>query len=128
MLQEQYGYKVLKKYLLVSSIGANDGSYNFYLNLKGEIERDLSAISFQSIHIFRPSMLLGKRNEFRFGEAAGKGLMRPLSFLLVGPLRKYKPIQASDVAKAMVTSTKKDITGTHIYNYDEIKSIANAKI
>jgi uncharacterized protein YbjT (DUF2867 family) len=117
-----------KKYLLVSSIGANAGSSNFYLNLKGEIERDLASISFQSIHIFRPSMLLGKRNEFRFGELAGKGLMKPLSFLLVGPLRKFKPIQALDVAKAMVAAAKKNMTGTHIYTYDEIKNIADSKI
>ena len=68
-----------KKYLLVSSVEQTRSS-NFYLKLKGEIERDIAAISFQSIHIFRPSMLLGKRNEFRFGEPAGKGLMKPLSF------------------------------------------------
>ena len=117
-----------KKYLLVSSVGANPRSSNFCLKLKGEIERDVTAISFQSIHIFHPSMLLGKRNEFRFGEETGKGLMKPLSFLLIGPLRKYKPIQASDVAKAMVAAAKKDITGTHIYSYDEMKSICKFEI
>src|SRR6266487_1606230 len=116
-----------KKYLLVSSVGANANSSNFYLKLKGEVERDVSSISFESFHIFQPSMLLGKRNEFRFGELTGKGLMKPLSFLLMGSLRKYKPIQAKDVAKAMVAAAKKELRGIHVYTYDEIKSIGKSQ-
>lgn len=109
-----------KKFLLVSSVGANARSSNFYLKLKGDIEKDIASLSFESIHIFQPSMLLGKRNEFRFGEQIGKGLMKPLSFLFIGLMHKFKPIQASDVARAMVAAAKEDSRGVKIYTYREI--------
>jgi uncharacterized protein YbjT (DUF2867 family) len=114
-----------KKYLLVSAVGANVNSSNFFLKLKGEVERDVSSLSFESIHIFQPSMLLGKRNEFRFGELIGKGLMQSLSFLLMGSLHKYKPMQAEQVAKAMVAAAKKETGGVNIYTYNEMKSITS---
>jgi len=115
-----------KKYLLISSVGATAKSSNFYLKLKGEVEEEISAMPFESIHIFQPSMLLGQRKEFRFGELIGKVLIQPLSFLLAGSLRKYKPIQASEVAKAMVAAAKKDATGVNIYTYDEIIALARS--
>ena len=96
------------------------------MKLKGEVEEEISAMPFESIHIFQPSMLLGQRKEFRFGELIGKVLIQPLSFLLAGSLRKYKPIQASEVAKAMVAAAKKDATGVNIYTYDEIIALARS--
>jgi uncharacterized protein YbjT (DUF2867 family) len=115
-----------KKYLLVSSVGANAKSSNFYLKLKGEVEEEISAMLFESIHIFQPSMLLGQRKEFRFGELIGKVLIQPLSFLLAASLRKYKPIQASEVAKAMVAAAKKESRGINVYTYDAIKALARS--
>jgi len=113
-----------KKYLLVSSVGANAKSSNFYLKLKGEVEEEISTMRFESIHIFQPSMLLGQRKEFRFGERVGKVLIQPLSFLFFGSLTKYKPIQANEVAKAMVAAAKKESKGINIYTYNEIKTLA----
>src|SRR5215210_4593650 len=66
------------KYLLVSAVGANVQSTNFYLHIKGLVERDIAALNFNSFHVFRPSILLGKRSEFRLAEAVGKGLMQRL--------------------------------------------------
>src|SRR5690242_8899902 len=64
--------KGFKKYLLVSSVGANANASNFYFKLKGEVEEEISAMPFESVHIFQPSMLMGERKEFRFGEVIAK--------------------------------------------------------
>src|SRR4051812_1251889 len=67
------------KYILVSAVGANDHSKNFYLRLKGEVEREIAVINFESFHVFRPSILLGERKELRLAEKVGKGVMQGLS-------------------------------------------------
>src|SRR4051812_33410567 len=95
----QHGFN---QFLLVSAVGANPVAANFYLQLKGCIEEDIAALPFESIHIFRPSLLLGKREEFRPGERIARVFVKATAFLLIGVWRKYKPMQAADVAKAMV--------------------------
>lgn len=110
-----------KHFVLVSSYGANSKSNNFYTKLKGEVEDTLSSLNIPSLSIFRPSLLLGKRQEFRFGEIIATLLMNPLSFLLP---TKIRPIKAYDVAKSMLEASKADTKGTKIYHYKEImKSI-----
>ncbi|WP_207513835.1 NAD(P)H-binding protein [Longitalea luteola] len=116
----QHGFN---QFLMVSAIGANPLAANFYLQLKGCIEEDITALPFESIHIFRPSILLGKREEFRLGESIGKTVMNALSFLLIGGWRKYKPIHAADVASAMVAAANKEIAGVHMYEYDQIQNL-----
>jgi uncharacterized protein YbjT (DUF2867 family) len=108
------------KYLLVSSIGANAKSKNFYLKLKGETENAVSSYTYKSLHIFQPSFLLGKRNEVRIGEVMGKGVMQGLSIFFFGSLSKYKAIDAETVAKAMVAASKIDEAGRNIYTYSDI--------
>ena len=97
---------------VVSSIGADSGSRNYYLRIKGEMETEIAGNGFGRTVIVRPSMLLGKRKEFRFGEEAGKAVMKALRLLFVGRMRKYRGIEASDVAAAMIrllnTSPKPD--------------------
>jgi uncharacterized protein YbjT (DUF2867 family) len=107
-----------EKFILVSSVGANSKSNNFYIKLKGEVEDAVKAIGLSSVHIMKPSFLLGDRKEFRLGEAIGKPLMQIFSFAIP---TKFKAIQAKDVAKAMVAITKKNEDGVFIYEYDEIK-------
>lgn len=92
----------IKNFLIVSSIGANAKSRNFYLRIKGQVEKKIMQIGFEQVFIIRPSMLLGKRKEFRFGETAGKVLMKAFSFLLLGKLKKYKGIDGRTVARAMI--------------------------
>jgi uncharacterized protein YbjT (DUF2867 family) len=108
------------KYLLVSSVGANATSANFYLSLKGEVERALSAMHFQSFHAFRPSMLYGKRKKFRPGEIAGRAIMKPLSFYLFGGLKKYKGIDGAIVAQAMVAMAKSRDEGGFVHHYSDV--------
>lgn len=116
----QHGFN---QFLIVSAIGANPVAANFYLQLKGCIEEDVTALPFESIHIFRPSFLLGKREEFRLGEKIGKVVMKAISFIFLGAWRKYKPIPAADVAKAMVAAANKEIAGVHMYEYDEMQKL-----
>lgn len=108
------------KYLLVSSVGADARSKNFYLKLKGEVEREIAAVNFNSFHVFRPSMLLGERKEFRLAELIGKGIMRGLSGVLVGNLKKFKGIDAVNVAQAMVTAAKSDGRGMFVHHYNDM--------
>jgi uncharacterized protein YbjT (DUF2867 family) len=94
--------KPFNRFVVISSIGANAESRNFYLRTKGEMEQAVRGILGEKVFIVRPSMLLGKRNETRFGEILGKWFTVLLSPVMIGKLLRYKGIQASDVAKAMV--------------------------
>ncbi len=92
----------VKSIAVVSSIGADPGSRNYYLRIKGEMETEIAGVGYERTVIVRPSMLLGKRDEYRFGEEVGKSVMNALRFMFIGKLRKYRGIEAKDVAKAMI--------------------------
>jgi uncharacterized protein YbjT (DUF2867 family) len=114
-----------EQYLLVSAMGANRRSFFFYNRVKGEVEENISKlIGYKSIHIFRPSLLLGKREEERFGEIFAQKLMRFIKPLMVGPLRKYRGIHARTVANGMLKAAEQHPRGIHIYESEEIKQLA----
>ncbi|WP_394767807.1 NAD(P)H-binding protein [Ferruginibacter sp.] len=113
-----------EKFIIVSAIGANSKSKNFYLRLKGEMEEAVKASGVQSIHIMQPSMLLGHRNEKRIGEAFFQRLVKGLSFLLIGGLQKYTGIQAKQLAQAMITAAEDNSTGTFTHQYKQIIQLA----
>ena len=101
----------------VSSAGANAKNNNFYLKLKGEIENSIMHLGIKTCLIFRPSLLIGKRNEFRFGEILAQKIMPLFSFLMKS---NYKPIKAIDVAKSIVNESKKVSQGNKVYHYSEM--------
>jgi len=109
-----------KTFVLVSSVGANPKTSNFYLKVKGETEKDLEAIGFESLIILRPSMLMGNRKEFRLGELVGKGAMTLLNPLMLGSLSKYKGIQGNTVAKAMIKLGKENLKGVHVLEGNDL--------
>lgn len=113
-------------FLLISSIGADKTASNFYLKVKGDIELALEKLNFESLIIVRPSMLLGDRKESRFAESMGKVFMKLFSFAFIGKLKKYKAIQASAVAKAMIHLSKMKIKGSTIFLSDELQQIAKS--
>jgi uncharacterized protein YbjT (DUF2867 family) len=115
-----------QQFILVSSVDANPKSRNFYLRTKGELEEKLCSLAFAAIHIFRPSVLVGQREESRFGETVGIGLARVLQFALIGRLRRYRPIEAAHVGRAMVAAAKAGGHGGVVYEYDEIERLAKA--
>ena len=106
-----------RNFVLVSSVGADRKSNNFYLRLKGEVENEIMKIEIESVHIMQPSMLLGKRNEPRPLEKIGQLVMKVSSFLLPS---KYKPIQAKAVANAMLEASKKNEKGVFVYGYRDM--------
>jgi uncharacterized protein YbjT (DUF2867 family) len=113
-----------KQFVLVSSVGADPKSRNFYLRVKAELEKAIGALPFESVHFFRPSFLIGKRTETRLAESVGGAIARALQFALAGKLRKYRPIQAETLAAAMLAAAREAKPGRHIYHYDDIVSLA----
>jgi uncharacterized protein YbjT (DUF2867 family) len=113
-----------KQFALVSSVGADPKSSNFYLRVKAELEKAISAMPFESVHFFRPSFLIGKRDEIRLGESLGAAALRALQFALAGKLRKYRPMPAETLALAMLAAVREARPGRHIYHYDDILSLA----
>jgi len=114
------------QFLIVTSLGADPHSRIFYNRVKGEVEEAIRKISFTTINIFHPSLLLGERAEHRTGEKAGAFIMSGLKYVLVGPLKKYRAIQARDVAKAMVQIAQKNLKGVNIFDSKQIQEIANS--
>lgn len=109
-----------KKMALVSSLGANKNSSVFYSKVKGRAEEAVSNIGYESLFIFRPSVLLGQRKEFRLGEMMSKVLMRTFSFAIP---KKYKAIPARQVAKAMIAAMNTGQTGVHILESESIAAM-----
>lgn len=105
---------------LVSSVGANAKSRNFYLQMKGEVEEEVSRLNIPSKNVFRPSLLLGERSKPRPAERIAAVLMRPFHFLIPDT---QKPIEAAKVAKAMVQASKRHAPGMNLYHYSEMMSI-----
>lgn len=116
-----------EKFLIVTAMGANKSSSIFYNRVKGEVEEAIKKIPFQAIHIFQPSLLLGERNEHRAGEKIGAVIFKLTNPLFIGPLKKYKAIQGSAVAGAMVKCARRDAAGIFTHQSDEIQRIFDGK-
>lgn len=117
----------VQQFLIISSLGADAKSGNFYLKTKGGIQNFLEDCNFKSVSVLQPSLLLGDRSEFRLGEKIGGFFMTTFSFLFVGNVKKYKPIESDAVAKAMFTLGKKNKLGFNIYESNVIQEIGNEK-
>jgi len=100
---QRYG---AKKAALVSAIGASTQSWFYYSKVKGQVEKDLIALNFESTIIIRPSLLLGNRSEYRRGEVMAERLSQYMGFIYSGPMSKYQPVKALDVAKRMIENVK----------------------
>ncbi|MGF1923389.1 MAG: oxidoreductase [Bacteroidia bacterium] len=113
-----------KQYHLISAMGADVNSRLFYSRTKGELERDVQKIPFESIHIYRPALLDGNRKEERKAEHFMIGLFRFINPLLIGPLTKYRSIKIEKIADAMLSKAKGNEKGVHIYESDEISLLS----
>ncbi len=113
-----------RRFLLVSSIGADKRSRNFYSRVKGETENSVAALGYEALYIFQPSLLIGKREEKRPGERLGILAAGVLNHLMAGPLLRYRGIRPETVAAAMVAAARQDIEGWQIYTYEGIQRLA----
>lgn len=111
------------KFLIISSVGASKNSSFFYSQVKGAVEESISRKPFETVLIFRPSLLLGKRNERRLGEDVAQTLSPLFSAILFGSLKKYRPIHAREVASGMLIAAQKPLKGVHIFDSYQIKKL-----
>ena len=113
-----------KRFFLVSSMGADPTSRIFYSRVKGETEAALVVLGFETLGIFRPSLLLGRRTQFRLGEKLSAALLWVVEPLMLGRFRPYRSIQAVVVARAMMRcSFGRPGQGMLIFSSDEIQDL-----
>lgn len=108
----------------ISSVGATANSSNFYIRTKGQMEEDIAALGIDKTVFVRPSLLLGKREETRFGELIGKWIMTLFNPLFIGKLKRYKAIPSSTVAKAMIRLAGDNEKGLRFVENEELFVIA----
>lgn len=106
---------------LVTAYLANSKSLFYYNRVKGDVEAAIQTISIPSINIFRPSLLIGKRIEKRAGERFFSKLAKVMNPVFRGKLKKYKPTEATLIARAMLNAALKEENGVHIYEPDDIR-------
>ncbi len=107
---------------VVTSIGADSKSNNFYLKCKGEVEEMISSLPFQSLSIYRPGLLIGEREERRFTESIGQIIQpRLIDPLLRGSAKKYRSVKAEDLAYTLQTLSGAS-KGKTIYHFEDFKS------
>ena len=106
-----------RHFLLVSATSANPRSLIYFNRVKGEAEQAVSGLGFASVSIFRPSLILGKRQDVRPAEDFAKSIAERVCFAIP---KRYKPIEAKTIATAMVRAAQKDAPGVHVYESDAI--------
>ncbi|WNC69906.1 NAD(P)H-binding protein [Thalassotalea nanhaiensis] len=98
----------VNKFLVISALGANPKSKSFYNQTKGKMETAIKTLNLNTTFVFRPSLLLGERKEFRLLEHFTAIACKVFSFVFIGPLKSVKPIEAFVLAKAMITVANKE--------------------
>lgn len=118
----QWGLKNgMHSFAVVSAMGANASSKIFYNHIKGQMEDSLLKMAIPHLLIFRPSLIMGKREELRVGETIGKVLAKTFSFLIPD---RYKGIEAETIARAMLKKGNSQGEGKYILESDDIRRVA----
>jgi uncharacterized protein YbjT (DUF2867 family) len=113
-----------RRFVVMSSVGANPESRNFYLRTKGEMEQQAAALGFESLDILQPSLLLGWRGETRPLELAATALMPLLNPFLRGNYLPYRAISARVVGAALLGATRSGRRGVQRYDWEGLRSLA----
>jgi uncharacterized protein YbjT (DUF2867 family) len=111
------------QFLLVSSMGADKDSMIFYSQVKGKIEDAIQNLEDWSVHIFRPSLLLGNRNETRMGEGLAMAASRLFNLVTDRIAPQYSAIRAEQVAVGILKAAQRVDNGVFIYESDEIQKM-----
>jgi uncharacterized protein YbjT (DUF2867 family) len=112
---------------VVSAMGADSASLFYYNRVKGDTEADLAALGFDRLHIFRPSLLLGDREEKRLGEEIAGMIMGVVRPLMRGSLSKYRPVHGRTVAAAIHAVAQQSGNGVRIFESDRIQQLGKEK-
>lgn len=113
----------VKKFILISSLGTNSNSSNFYLKTKGRCEENVRQKFSGTVIIFRPGLLLGKRKEKRVAEWIAQQIMKRINFLFSGKLQKYRAVSAVQLARCMISFAKNNQEKLRIVENDEITTL-----
>ncbi len=113
-----------EQFHLVSAMGADPSSGIFYNQIKGETERDIAQLPLPTAVFYRPSLLLGQRDEKRTGEKLAQISMPIISPFMLGPLKAYRPIQGKTVASAMLKAFREPVMGKRVLKSDQIQQLS----
>jgi uncharacterized protein YbjT (DUF2867 family) len=113
-----------RRFVVVSSVGADAAARIAYLRTKGEMERALEAMTFESLDILQPSLLLGWRGEMRPLEFAAAAIMPLVNPLLRGSYVSYRGISARRVGAAMLGAVRIGRRGVQRYDWDGLQALA----
>lgn len=105
-----------RQFLVISAAGTAEHSPSFYSRVKAHMERDVAAVGFDAVHIVRPALLIGAREERRPAEHISQMLMPLFNPLLVGSFRKYRSATGEDVADALLQLARRETRGVHIHH------------
>lgn len=118
------GEKAIKdgaaQFHVVSALGAKVDSTFFYNRVKGKMEHKLTALHLPALHIYRPSFIEAKRNEVRTGEQIALMVFKLFSWMMVGKMKRYKPIKASDIAHFMMKQSLTQSKGVFVWNSEKM--------
>ena len=109
--------------MLITALGASTTSMIFYNQVKGELEDEVSKLHFDDFHILKQSLIIGERTESRTCEGIAQKLAPVFDALMIGGLKKYKSITATQIAKAMVHYAKMNDKGIFKHESDELQKI-----
>ncbi|PTU31290.1 NAD(P)H-binding protein [Stenotrophobium rhamnosiphilum] len=105
-----------KQFLVVSAAGTAEHSPSFYSRVKAHMERDVSAVGYDAVHIVRPALLIGAREESRPAEKISQMIMPLFNPLLIGSMKKYRSVRGEDVADALLQLARRETRGVHIHH------------
>jgi len=111
----------INTFLVISALGANANSCIFYNKTKGKMEQDVLKQNIPNTYILQPSIIAGNRKENRNAEKLGLGVFKLFQPLLIGKLKKYRLIEAEDIAKAMLNLANSKAINEIIITSDYIK-------
>lgn len=114
----------INTFLVISALGASAKSSIFYNKTKGEMEQGVLHQNIPTTYILQPSIIGGNRNETRIGEKIGLAVFKLLHPLFIGKLKKYKIIEAEEIAQAMVNLANSKASEEKIIRSDYIKEIS----
>ena len=116
---------LVNSFIFVSALYANPKSSGEYIRFKGQVEEELKELNFPKLGIMRPSFLIGNRKEKRVSETIGIFVFKLLSPLLLGPLKKMKPIHSEIVASAMIAATNENLEKNTFESNEIVELVLN---
>ena len=108
-----------KNISLISAVGANAQSWNFYLKTKGKVENEIINLGFDSTNIFQPGHLRG--NKYRFDIVLADIASIVFDPFLYGPLKKFRSISASAVSKQVVKNSLNNKLGINYFDFKDFQ-------